>query len=211
MLFNMTQKLQLYKMISYAFIHLKSKAGDKLFAPLSTFFDAKLMAIVCLLFGLTHSVGYAKSPGEYQLKAAFLYNVARMVEWPRADANEPLVICLIGSDPFEEALNSIKKKTVKKRPLKFIVLDVPIDNLSQCHVIFIPEAAVNLSADILSNIGNQHILTMGETPNFAMQGGMVNLLKNGERITIEINLKSVKASDIVISSRLLTLAKIVKE
>ncbi|MCV6636452.1 YfiR family protein [Candidatus Albibeggiatoa sp. nov. NOAA] len=201
-------------MTPYALFHLKPKAGDKLFALLSSFSNYKLIAIVVyfmLLFGLTYQVGQAKQPSEYQLKAAFLYNVARMVDWPKADRKKPLVVCLVGKDPFGAALNSIKKKKVKKRPLKFM-MDVKISDISECNIVFITQDVQDsLTTNILPSIENQHILTVGDVPDFATQGGMVNLLKNGERIAIEINLKAVKASNIVISSRLLTLAKIVDE
>ena len=163
-----------------------------------------------LLFGLTCQVGYAKQPSEYQLKAAFLYNVARMVNWPKADRKKPLTVCLIGEDPFGDALNSIKKKKVKKRPLRFMI-NITISEIADCNILFVTQEAQNLLTNILPSIESQHILTMGDAPEFATQGGMVNLLKNGERIAIEINLKAVKASNIVISSRLLTLAKIVDE
>lgn len=163
-----------------------------------------------LLPWLICQVGYAKQPSEYQLKAAFLYNVARMVDWPKSDRKKPLNVCFIGEDPFGDALSSIKKKKVKRRPLQFM-MNITISEASGCHILFVTQEAQHLLTNILPSIENQHILTMGDAPEFATQGGMVNLLKNGERITIEINLKAVKASNIVISSRLLTLAKIVDE
>jgi len=200
-------------MTSYALFHLKPKAGDKLFALLFSCFNYKLIAIIAcfvLLSGLTYQVGYAKQPSEYQLKAAFLYNVARMVDWPKADRKKPLTVCFIGEDPFGDALNSIKKKKVKKRSLRFMI-NITISEIADCNILFVTQEAQNLLTNILPSIESQHILTMGDAPEFATQGGMVNLLKNGERIAIEINLKAVKASNIVISSRLLTLAKIVDD
>lgn len=199
-------------MASHAYFHLKLKAGDKLFALFSPLFKYKLVAIAaCLLFGLTYyQVGQANPPSEYQLKAAFLYNVARMVDWPKAHKTEPLVICLIGEDPFGSALNAIKEKKVKKRKLEFMI-NITMSEIPQCNILFITQKAQDLLANILPSIENKYILTVSDVPEFAAQGGMVNLLKNGERIAIEINLKAVKASNIVISSRLLTLAKIVDE
>ncbi|MEK7991639.1 MAG: YfiR family protein [Thiotrichaceae bacterium] len=201
-------------MTSYALFHLKLKAGDKLFALLSSFSNYKIIAIVAcfmLLFGsIAYQVVQARPPSEYQLKAAFLYNVARMVKWPKADRKKPLIVCLMGEDPFGDALSSIKKKKVKKRRLEF-KMDISIRDIPQCNVLFVTQAAQDLLTNILPSVENQHILTVGDVPEFATQGGMVNLLKNGERIAIEINLKVVKASNIVISSRLLTLAKIVDE
>ncbi|WP_353571033.1 YfiR family protein [Candidatus Albibeggiatoa sp. nov. BB20] len=200
-------------MTSYALFHLKLKAGDKLFALLPSFSNYKIIAMVAcfvLLFGTTYQVVQAKPPSEYQLKAAFLYNVARMVDWPKADRKKPLIVCLMGKDPFGDALNSIKKKKVKKRPLEFM-MNITLSDISQCNILFVTQAAQDLLTNILPNTENQHILTVGDVPEFAKQGGMVNLLKNGERVAIEINLKAVKASNIVISSRLLTLAKIVDE
>jgi hypothetical protein len=116
----------------------------------------------------------------------------------------------MGEDPFGDAFNAIKKKKVKKRPLEFM-MDTSINDIPRCDILFVTQAAQDLLTNILSSVENQHILTVGDVPEFAMRGGMVNLLKNGERIAIEVNLKAVKASNIVISSRLLTLAKIVDE
>ena len=149
---------------------------------------------------------------EYQLKAGFLYNFAKYVEWPD-DAFEkkedPIVIGVIGKDPFGDHL----EKTLKDRRAqdrKFtIVRFATLDELKRCHLLFIPKSEKK-PGEILKKIEDWPTLTVGETEGFAAKGGAVNILIEKDRPRLEINPEAAEKAKLTIQARLLKLATLVK-
>lgn len=168
-----------------------------------------LWFLLYLIMTCLSTSSYAQESNEYQLKAAFLYGLIKMVEWPGADAQttDPLILCFYGEDVFGNALDTIKDKKVKRRSLS-LEIGVPLTKIKQCQVLFINKAELNQVARILNIIKNQPVLTISEVESFTNRGGMVNLLKQDDNIKMEINLCEVKRVNLTISSRVLALAKI---
>ena len=148
---------------------------------------------------------------EYQLKAAFIYRLAQMVEWPEnsVPSTLPLTFCFIGQDSFGTSIDPIKEKTIRNRPLVF-KKGVALDKIEQCHLLFVEPSEIERLSSILTAVGNLPILTIGDVEEFTRQGGMINLLKISSKIQIEVNLKSVKRAKLTISSRLLAIAKVIE-
>ena len=149
---------------------------------------------------------------EYKIKAAYLYNFAKFVEWPAemlADPSLPLSVCIYGKDPFGAALDSIKDKTVKGRKL-VISRSSEINKLEGCHILFISPSEKNNLSVILKKLKDMHILTVSDMEGFASNGGMINLNKVENKIRLEINLDAAEISGLKMSSKLLKLAKIIK-
>ena len=149
---------------------------------------------------------------EYKIKAAYLYNFAKFVEWPAeelADPSLPLSVCIYGKDPFGAALDSIKDKTVKGRKL-VISRSSEINKLEGCHILFISPSEKNNLSVILKKLRDMHILTVSDMEGFASNGGMINLNKVENKIRLEINLDAAEISGLKMSSKLLKLAKIIK-
>ena len=149
---------------------------------------------------------------EYFLKTAFLYNFARLVEWPAGTFNtktDPFRLCFIGKEPFNEALRSIRNKTVRGRSL-LIQRDVSLNEASQCQILFISQSEKNNIPDILTTLHQAPVLTVSELAGFAEQNGHIRFfLSNDEKLSLEVNLDAIKRAGLKISSRILTLAKIV--
>ncbi|MCW8930068.1 MAG: YfiR family protein [Gammaproteobacteria bacterium] len=149
---------------------------------------------------------------EYFLKAAFLYNFARLVEWPTNTSkqdSDPVRLCFIGQDPFDNALHTIQNKKVSGRPL-IIQRFIDLKDAPKCHILFISRSEESQLATILNFTQQYPILTISEIPNFAEENGHIRFfLSNNEKLNLEVNLESVKNSGLIISSRILTLAKIV--
>lgn len=143
---------------------------------------------------------------EFQLKAAFIYNIARMVEWP--NTGEELVLCFFGEHKFGDTLKSFKNKNVRNRSLR-IHKAVPFEEIPSCNILFVSDGDQAVLNEIQPKTKNLPILTIGDTEGFAKNGGMVNLVSRGERIKIYINLKIAKQAQLKISSKLLSLAVIV--
>ncbi len=165
--------------------------------------------ICCAVLCLTSEV---RAEPENFVKAAFLYKFARFVEWP-AEAFEtpesPVVICILGDDPFGPALETIVNKTVGKRKL-FIVKYPKFNDKKNIHIVFVSASEKKKLDSILPRFTGRPVPTVGDTEGFAAKGGIINLVKTGRKIRFEINIKAAKHSSLKISSRLLKLAIIVK-
>ena len=149
---------------------------------------------------------------EYKVKAAYLYNFAKFVEWPSeafADPSLPLGICIIGKDPFGDTLNSLKDKSARGRKL-VISQYSESSELKDCHILFISPSEKNNLAGILEMIKDRHILTVSDMNKFTNRGGMINLKQVKSKLRLEINNEAALHSGLKMSSKLLKIAKIVK-
>lgn len=148
---------------------------------------------------------------EYQVKAAFLFNFAKFVEWPPpVDAvNEPFTICLLG-DPFGPILdNTVRNENLDGRPLAIRRL-TSADDPRQCQILFFRASETDDAPDILRTLDNAPVLTVGENANFIAVGGMIRFVQTGRRIRFEINPDAAERASLKISSRLLRVADIVR-
>ena len=151
---------------------------------------------------------------EYQLKAAFIFNIAKFVEWP-TDAfqspKDPIVLCILGASPFGDALaQAANGKTIDDR--KFAIR--PVSDLRQaggCHILFVSASERKRFRSILGEIASSGILTVGDVESFSIEGGVVNLKLDGDKIRIRINVQAAERERIRISSKLLSLSQVVRK
>lgn len=156
----------------------------------------------------------ATAPTEYQLKAVFLLNFAKFVDWPAQSfksAQSPVTICVMGDDPFRADLDdAIKGQMVGERSLtvRRVGQPQPGDN---CHILFLGLSERDRFERILSAFKNHACLTVGEESDFAHAGGMINLLVEDRKIRFEVSLDVAEKAGLKISSHLLKLAKTVRD
>ncbi|MCZ6675759.1 MAG: YfiR family protein [Candidatus Poribacteria bacterium] len=154
------------------------------------------------------------SAREYQIKAAYLYNFAKFVQWPAEafkDDTTPITIGILGEDPFSEHLDRIiKNKTAQGRQIK-VRRFKGLKDLEFCHILFISESEKKRLKQILESLENLHILTVSETKGFAQSGGMVKFLRKKDTIGFEINISTAECAGLKMNSQLLSLAKIVRD
>lgn len=165
-------------------------------------------AVVCSL-----AVGtQAQSAGEYQVKAAFLFNFAKFVEWPPSgfsDASAPFRICVLGRDPFAQELRDItNEKTVNGRKLEVDQV-VDLQHARSCHILFIASSGKTPMKQILEGLRGSSVLTVGDSKGFTGQGGMINFVLENDRVQFEVNRKAAEQAGLRISSKLLSVAKLV--
>ena len=143
--------------------------------------------------------------GEYKVKAAFLLNFFRYVEWPpSAPAEGPMYICVAGRNPFGPLLaETVKGQTLNGRSLGARVILEPEAN---CHIVFVPEGAATTA--YLRRASGTPTLTVGEYPGFIEQGGMIAFFLNGGNVRFTINPAAAERAGLRISARLLELAQI---
>jgi hypothetical protein len=150
---------------------------------------------------------------EYQVKAAFLYNFAKFVEWPLgtfATPSEPIVICIVGQDPFGSTLDDMVQG--KKIGDRFFAVRRLQDaqQASKCQILFIGAGEWKRTRALLDAMKGAAILTVGETDDFTSFGGVVGFKLDGPRVRLQIAPDAGERSRLRISSKLLSLAEIVK-
>jgi hypothetical protein len=171
-------------------------------------FRIAIAGTALLLCGLAQE---RKMP-EYELKAGFLYNFAKYVEWPAKafkDKDSPIVIAVIGKDPFGEHLEKTLKDRQAQNRRFTIERYADVDELQPCHILFIPRTEKGRE-EIFKKIEGWPTLTVGEAEGFAVRGGAVNILIEKDRPILEINPEVVERSKLVVQARLLKLATLVK-
>lgn len=166
-----------------------------------------------LLLLLFSGLAWSATPTpEYQLKAIFLFNFTQFVEWPSQafdDAGSPLVIGILGADPFGTYLDdTVRGETVNGRPLT-VQRYTSADQIKTCHVLFVSAAETARQAQILSSLKGRSILTVGEVDGFINNGGIIRFATVANRIRLRIGLDNAKAVNLTISSKLLRPADIV--
>lgn len=149
---------------------------------------------------------------EYQLKAVFLFNFTQFVTWPPsafAGTEAPLVIGIVGDDPFGDTLDAtVKDEKSRGHPL-LVRRFRHGETIAGCHVLFISKSeAANLPA-ILAAVHNQTVLTVGDMDDFARRGGMVRFMTVNHKLRLRINLEAARSAGLELSSKLLRPADVV--
>jgi YfiR/HmsC-like len=151
---------------------------------------------------------WAQLHDEAAVRAAFVFNLTKYVEWPHP-GNE-LVIGFVGDARMGEILQKVLSgKTSESRAIR-VVLYPSAEELEQCNIVYIGYSAPEKVRPILEKLRNKNILSVGEDDRFASRGGMVGLVRAADQIHIQINLEAAQKSGLKISSRLLNLAAIVR-
>jgi hypothetical protein len=173
-----------------------------------------IIAGCLLLIASPKAFSQKEESSEYTVKLAFLYNFTKFVEWPpdsyRAPSS-PLLICIVGHDPFSQVLEAeLRTKNVEGHPVEVRSLK-PNEKLSPCQIVFVPATEKQHADRIVSGLKGSNTLTVGETDGFAVQGGIINLTVEANKVHFEINRLAAERAGLKISSRLLNIAKIVHE
>ena len=149
---------------------------------------------------------------EYQLKAVFLFNFTRFVEWPAAAlprAGAPFVIGVLGKDPFGANLDEVLRgESVDGRPLAAARYP-DAAGIGDCQILFIPAAEASHLEAILGALKGRSTLTVTDAEGPAVRGVMIALVKRDNRIRLRIDLEAVRAGNLTVSSKLLRPAEIV--
>jgi YfiR/HmsC-like len=144
---------------------------------------------------------------EYQVKAAYLFNFAKFIEWPPAAQSGPLTICVAGQNPFGDVLEeTLRGEMVNGRPLAMRVIAGPEPS---CHVVFVPQGA-GTTAYLRAAQGSP-ILTVGETADFLSEGGIIRFVLEAGKVRFQIDSKAAERAELRISSHLLRLARTTPE
>ena len=181
-----------------------SKAGG----PSVPLFGRRLRAtLLCWVFGCTPLT--AAEPLEYQVKAAFLYNFARFIEWPAATGRDGFAICVLGEDPFGSALQGLTRKRVRGVPIRVRRLRAVAEG-DHCQVLFIAASERHALVEALAYLAGRPVLTVSDIGGFTELGGIVELYIENKRVRFAINPAAAAHSGLKVSSKLLSLARVVR-
>jgi YfiR/HmsC-like len=165
----------------------------------------RLLAVAMLIPHSGRPEDSSQAPSEYQVKAAFLFNFAKFVEWPEPQRG-PFGICILGKDPFGEALERVMKgKAVNGRPI-FLRRTSDIAAARSCQIVFVSLQEVGRMVAIVKVLSDASVLSVSEIPRFCRSGGVITFAMEGQRVRFQINAGAAVRANLKISSKLLQLA-----
>jgi hypothetical protein len=176
------------------------------------------LVAVCLFLSSCFLVSdlHAQTPAhslEYRVKAAFLLNFTKFVEWPEAafrSADAPITICIVGEDPFGDVLDrTLAGETVNGHAIR---AERPASegDLRVCHILFVGRSERERFPQIVSRLEGSSTLTVSELPAFSEEGGMIEFVVEEGKARFYINAATTEAAGLKLSSRLLRVAKEIK-
>jgi hypothetical protein len=177
-------------------------------------FSSEVCARVLLILSLATALSLAPrvraqsaSQREYEIKAAYLYNFIKYVDWP--SYGDTITIGVLGGNPFGTALTPLNGKIVKGRRLLVRELD-SVRDAQKCQIIFVSSSEKQRLQEIFESLRSARVLTVGETQGFADGGGIINFIEENNKVRFEINAEAARRTGLNISSELLKLARLVK-
>lgn len=166
------------------------------------------LGLACLLQAQSRQ----PAPGEAQIKAAFVYNFAKFVEWPDEAASPaaPMLVGVVGDPQLADVVGeTLQGKNVRGHP--FLVRHFPSpENLALCHILLVTSQDTLAVQRTLHTARASPTLTIGDLPGFSDQGGVIELVLEDNKFRFEINAGAARRSGLKVSSRLLRLARSVK-
>jgi hypothetical protein len=171
-----------------------------------------LTACIILCAAASVALDAQRKFDEREIKATFLFNFAQFVEWPAAslgDPRAPLVIGVLGADPFGTVLDAVVRgEEVKGHPLS-VVRYRRVEDVANCHILFVSSSEAPRYARVTDALRSQPILTVGDTAAFGADGGIISFITEQSRVRLRINLGAAQAASLTISSQLLRAAEVV--
>jgi hypothetical protein len=158
--------------------------------------------------------GALPSDIEYQIKASFVYTVAKFVEWPVgsfASASAPLTLGIVGGggDVSDEIAEALRGKRVHDRDLVVRRVGEP-GRPCDCQILYVVGSAPDTLPAVLGRAGSSGVLTVGETPDFAARGGILELAMQESMVQFEVNIAAAQKAGLIISSKILRLGRVIK-
>jgi hypothetical protein len=147
---------------------------------------------------------------EYQVKAAYVYNFTKFIEWPRDDAaqgNSPLRLCVLDDKQFELTLRDVVNgKSVGPHPVTVMQVHAA-GQARNCSILFISSSHSKEAARVVEELKDTSVVTVGEMEGFMEAGGMINFVLDNDRVHFQVNERAAEHAGLHVSSRLLNVAK----
>lgn len=151
-------------------------------------------------------------PEEYQVKAVYLYNFGKFIDWPPVAArDDSFAICVLGRDPFGAALDStVAGESIHDK--KLVARRIPAaQEAANCRILFISDSEAGRVKQVLSTVEKNGVLTVSDLPDFTANGGMIQFVVRENKVRFEVNLTATEKAGLTLSSQLLKVATDVKK
>ena len=165
------------------------------------------LTVVLLFAALVSPLAAQPSSLEYDVKAAFVLNFVRYVEWPATERTPPLRVCVLQSNPFGNRLEAVVSGEQWQGGAIEVRLVPDARRGGECHLLYVPAAAAARFAAAAPTLASRPVLTVGEHDRFLEEGGMIRLFVEENKVRFSINQKAADAAGLQVSSRLLRLAR----
>jgi hypothetical protein len=173
-----------------------------------------VFALVCVLFGVPILHAQNPKPTDYDVKAAYLYNFGRFVEWPAqvsTSKNEHFTVCVLGQDPFGTSLDTtLAGETIGGRSIVAKRIS-STEESDECRIIFLSPAVGDHLKKVFAELDKKAVLTVSDMPQFVQSGGMIQFVLEGKRVRFEVNLAATQRAGLTLSSELLKVATTVRK
>lgn len=152
---------------------------------------------------------------EYKVKAAYLYNFVKFIDWPDSafgDASAPVTICVLGEDRFEGILEkAVAGKEVRGHGVvvRSLGAGAPTPASAECQILFVSPSEQGRVAEILADVAEAPVVTVGEMAGFAESGGILNFTIDGGRVKVELNMEAANRAGLRVSGKLQQVTKAV--
>jgi len=157
---------------------------------------------------------YSQAVSEYEVKAAYLFNFVKFVEWPSGtfgNDSEPIRMCILNDAPFGLQLTeTVRNKTIKNRPIAVVPVKTGEESRA-CQVLFISLPQSRQASHLIAVLQGTSTLTVGETRDFLEEGGIINFVLRENQVHFQVNHKAAMQARLRVSSKLLSLANQVIE
>jgi hypothetical protein len=177
-------------------------------------FCATALATLLSLAAVTSTRAQASPSVEYQVKAAFLLNFAKFIEWPPnvfQGEKSPITVCIFRYDPFGSALDDIiRGKNINNRELLARRIN-ELPDLKACQLLFVSNTEDKHLSEILNSLKGASALVVGESEDFAERGGGVQFFLENNKLRFAVNVDAVQRAHLAVSSKVLALARIVHD
>jgi hypothetical protein len=174
---------------------------------------ASIALLALLYFHAPSLLAQQPKASEYEVKAAYLYNLSRFVQWSANDVTakgNSFSICVVGPDPFGAILDatlageSIDGKAVVARRVS------NLQEAANCRVLYISSSEESRLKEILASVNKAGVLTISDIPQFSQRGGIIQFVTVGNKIRFEVNLTNAQIAGLTLSSDLLKVAVAVR-
>jgi hypothetical protein len=179
----------------------------------TTILVAIILGVVALS-GMQHLYAKSQPAYEYEVKAAFIYNFLKFIEWSNdKNINDTSILYIIGKNPFGSNLKKTLSVPIhnKECEIRYIKSIKGFPKSADFHVLFISSSQDKYLPQILEMLKDSKILTIGDTKGFAQRGVIINFYIEENKVRFEINVDAAKRAKLKVSSKLLRLAKIVHD
>lgn len=166
-----------------------------------------VVAVVCSATFVLHPAVSLATADESTVKAGYIYNFMKFVDWPPAYMSPAFNLCVLGDNPFGGVLQSLSGKMIQNRPIR-VVTDVQLVQTKYCHVVFVSRSESGQLTNALLRLRMAPILTVSDIEGFADKGGVIELITGSAGdISFRVSQKSAQDVGLRVSSKLLSLSR----